>query len=91
MREALRQSGMGTAPINLCNNVRTIIDILAAGGGVALAPTAMAEEALRTGVLTTLPDMVPPPSLPFNVAVRASETDTLVQDVFHRAEALSIT
>lgn len=91
MREALRQSGMGAATVNLCNNVRTIIDILAAGGGVALAPTAMAEEALRTGVLTTLPDMVPPPSLPFNVAVRASETDTLVQDVFHRAEALSIT
>ena len=51
----------------------------------------MAEEALRAGVLTTLADMVPPPSLPFNVAVRASETDTLVQDVFRRAEKLRIT
>lgn len=90
MRDAWRAAGLGEGTINLCNNVRTMIDIVAAGGGIGLFPRAMAEDAIRSGLLVPIEQISPPPPLPFNVAIRAAEPDALVLEVFRRAGLLRV-
>lgn len=75
--------------INLCNNVQTMIAIVAAGGGAALFPETMVRTALSEGLLD---ELAPPPdsAIQFEAAIRAGEQDPLILELFSRAAELRI-
>ncbi|MBD3762375.1 LysR family transcriptional regulator [Sphingomonadaceae bacterium G21617-S1] len=75
--------------INLSNNVRTLIDIVLAGGGMSFVPEIMVRDQLDRGSLTEL-RFTPRRSIPFQIAIRAQERDPLIRDIFERATALRI-
>ncbi|NBC36729.1 LysR family transcriptional regulator [Novosphingobium sp. FSY-8] len=75
--------------IRTCNNVRTLIDIVAAGRGVALLPEIMTREAVASGRLTPV-WQVAGRGVEFQAAIRAEESDPIVLELFRRASALRI-
>lgn len=88
-RASLEAAGHGDATINSCNNVRSLIDIVLAGGGISFVPEIMVRDHLRTGTLARLrPDL--DRSILFQAAIRAQERDPLIRDIFGRAAALQI-
>ncbi|HWU02385.1 MAG TPA: LysR family transcriptional regulator [Novosphingobium sp.] len=90
MRETLAQApGETGATIRTCNNVRTLIDIVAAGSGMALLPAAMAREAVSAGRLVEAWP-APPARIQFQAAIRAEESDPVVLELFRRAAALKM-
>ncbi|MES2496562.1 MAG: LysR family transcriptional regulator [Pseudomonadota bacterium] len=88
-RTSLEEAGHGAATINSCNNVRSLIDIVLAGGGISFVPEIMARDHLQSGALVRLrPDL--DRAIPFHAAIRAQERDPLVRDIFERAATLSM-
>jgi DNA-binding transcriptional LysR family regulator len=88
-RASLEAAGHGNATINSCNNVRSLIDIVLAGGGISFVPEIMVRDDLRRGTLVRLrPEL--DRSILFQAAIRAQERDPLIRDIFERAAALQI-
>jgi DNA-binding transcriptional LysR family regulator len=88
-RASLEAAGHGDATINSCNNVRSLIDIVLAGGGISFVPEIMVRDQLERGELVRLrPDL--DRTIPFQVAIRAQERDPLVRAIFERAAMLRI-
>lgn len=82
----------GRAPhrsLNSCNNVQTMIGIVAAEGGAALFPESMTRAALAEGRLV---EVLPPPpaKIRFEAAIRSGEQDPVILELFRRAGALRI-
>lgn len=79
----------GIAPRSLCtcNNVRTLIDIISGGGGAAVLPEPMIRPLLADG---TLAEILPRPArtIRFEAAIRQTESDPLVLELFRRASEL---
>ena len=75
--------------IATCDNVRTLIDIVLAGGGAAVMPETMVRAQLAAG---TLVEITPRPArqLQFEAAIRETERDPLVLELFRRAALLQI-
>lgn len=90
MREAIRAADITHASINLCNNVRSMIDIVSAGCGIGLFPHTMVEQALAARTLVPLGNTPNPPPVEFHVAIRAAEIDPLVLEIFRRSALLNI-
>lgn len=87
---ALRAALQGRAvSISTCNNVRTLIDIIRSGGGLALVPATMAGEALRSGAVEEVLTR-PRDKIVFQVAMRSEESDPIVRTVFDKTESLRI-
>lgn len=82
----------GRAPhrsLNICNNVQTMIGIVAAGGGAALFPEIMVRGALADGRLVEV--LPPPPArIRFEAAIRSNEQDPVILELFRRAGGLRI-
>lgn len=89
MLETLAQNGIEPRSVGTCNNVRTLVDIVMAGGGAALLPETMVRAELQGG---TLAEVLPRPARPicFEAAIRAQERDPLILELFRRAAALQI-
>ena len=90
MRDALALSGMAARPVNLCNNARTMIDIVMAGNAIGVFPHSMVRQQLDEGRLAHVSGAQPLPSVEFQVAIRAAETDPLILRIFERAEKLDV-
>lgn len=89
MRASLAECGAPVRSINLCNNVQTMIAIVAGGAGAALFPESMARAAVAEGMLVpVLP--APPARIEFQAAIRAGERDPVILELFRRAEGLRI-
>jgi DNA-binding transcriptional LysR family regulator len=75
--------------IATCDNVRTLIDIVLLGGGAAVMPETMVRGLLAVG---TLVEIAPRPArqLQFEAAIRETERDPLVLELFRRAALLQI-
>lgn len=86
---SLDEGGLGGSVINLSNNVRLMVDVVLAGGGMAFVPEIMVRSHLERGSLVEL-RFVARRSLPFQVAIRAQERDPLIRDMFDRATLLRI-
>lgn len=86
---SLDEGRPGGAVINLSNNVRTLIDVAVAGGGMAFVPGIMVRDHLARGALVEL-RFAARRSIPFQVAIRAQEQDPLIRDLFERATKLRI-
>ena len=72
-----------------CGNVRTLIDIVLAGRGAAVMPETMVRADLARGALV---EVAPRPArvLQFEAAIRDTERDPLVLELFRRAGLLQI-
>ncbi len=89
MAETLRDIAPQHEPINTCNNVRTLIDVVLCGRGVALLPETMIRRELSEG---TLVEILPRPTrtIEFEAAIRRNERDPVILELFHRASKLQI-
>ncbi len=89
MRQSLANSGAPWRSINTCNNVQTMIRIVAQGQGAAIFPEAMVRQQIAAGELA---EVLPAPDaqLQFEVAIRAGERDPVILELFRRAGHLRI-
>lgn len=90
MKEAIAASDLADCPLNLCNNVRTMIDIVLEGGGIGIFPQPMVRQPIANGRLVPVPDAPAMPPVEFQVAMRAAESDPLVLAIFDRASRLDL-
>lgn len=90
MKDAIARSEMAARPVNLCNNVRTMIDVVMAGDGIGIFPSSMVAGQLADERLARLPGMAAMPAVEFQVAIRAAEADPLLLAIFERATRLDI-
>lgn len=81
--------GLPHRSINVCNNVQTMIGIVAGGAGAALFPETMARGALGAGLLAQVHPR-PARTIAFEAAIRSGEQDPLILELFRRAAALRI-
>ena len=89
MLETLALHGIRPRTIGTCNNVRTLIEIVLAGRGAALLPETMVRAELASGALV---EVLPRPvrQIRFEAAIRSTEQDPLILELFRRAGALQI-
>ncbi len=89
MLETLAQGAITPRSISTCNNVRTLVDIVSGGGGAAVLPEPMVRPLLASG---TLVEVLPRPvrTIHFEAAIRATESDPVVLELFRRAADLRI-
>lgn len=89
MRDTLAQHGVAARSINSCNNVRTLVEIVANGGGAAVLPETMVRGEIASGRLV---EILPRPDrmLHFEAAIRAREQEPLVLELFRRTAGLQI-
>lgn len=87
--ETLEANRVTPRSVGTCNNVRTLIDIVTGGGGAAVLPEPMVRPLLEAGVLA---EVLPAPArkIRFEVAIRNTESDPLVLELFRRASDLRI-
>lgn len=89
MLETLALHALTPRSISTCNNVRTLIEIIGGGGGAAVLPEPMVRALLESG---TLAEILPRPTrtIRFEAAIRATESDPVVLELFRRAGALRV-
>lgn len=87
--ESLAANGIVPRSLCTCNNVRTLIDIVSGGGGAAVLPRSMVGAQLASGdMVEVLPS--PERTIQFEAAIRSSESDPVVLELFRRASDLSV-
>lgn len=90
MRDALGSSAIPHRSVNLCNNVRAMIDIVAMGGGFALVPKSMVRRELGSGSLVqVLIDQKVKPIV-FHVVTRAGEGNPVINEIVRRASDIDL-
>ncbi len=84
--DSLGAHGITPRSLGTCNNVRMLIDIIS-GGGAAVLPEPMIRPLLADG---TLAEVLPRPArtIRFEAAIRQTESDPLVLELFRRAGEL---
>lgn len=90
MSDAISAAGLRYRSLNLCNNVRSMIDIVAAGGGIGIFPRPMVQQHIASGSLVRIANSQDPPPIEFHVLMRTAEYDPLVLEIFHRSSLLAI-
>lgn len=85
--DSLGAHGITPRSLGTCNNVRMLIDIISGGGGAAVLPEPMIRPLLADG---TLAEVLPRPArtIRFEAAIRQTESDPLVLELFRRAGEL---
>lgn len=89
MLQSLADGAVPYRSINTCNNVQTMIDIVAHGTGAAIFPATMVRPQIEGGLLA---EVLPRPAaqLQFEAAIRAGERDPVILELFRRAGGLRI-
>lgn len=90
MRDAIQASRIAQKSLNLCNNARTMIDIAKAGGGIGIFPRPMVGAELGEGALVEIAGMPALAPVEFHVAMRVSDTEPLLAEIFERAAKLDL-
>ncbi|MFM6831962.1 MAG: LysR family transcriptional regulator [Novosphingobium sp.] len=87
MLETLALHALTPRSISTCNNVRTLIEIIGGGGGAAVLPEPMVRGLLEAG---SLAEILPRPTrtIRFEAAIRTTESDPVVLELFRRAGEL---
>jgi DNA-binding transcriptional LysR family regulator len=87
--ECVAHARLPTRAVATCDNVRTLIDIVLAGSGAAVMPETMVRGELASGALV---EVAPRPTrqVLFEAAIRETESDPLVLELFRRAALLQI-
>lgn len=84
MAESLRRSNLRRPVINTCNHVRTLIDIVASSGGMAILPEILVRDRIRRGEFVAVPGTVADP-IAFFAVVRKGESEPIVLEILKRA------
>lgn len=86
---SLEIAGLNPRALHTCDNVRTLIEIVAGGDGAAVLPETMVREHLASGALR---EVLPRPAhmIHFQAAIRARERDPVILDLFNRAARLQV-
>ncbi|MFC0206532.1 LysR family transcriptional regulator [Novosphingobium soli] len=87
--EGLDAHGIVPRALHTCNNVRTLIEIVASGTGAAVLPQTMVRDCLAAGTLHEILPR-PRPHVHFEAAIRTRERDPVILDLFDRAARLTI-
>lgn len=89
MLDSIEANAAPVRTIGTCNNVRTLVEIVSGGEGVALLPETMVRAEMASGLLV---EVLPRPArkIHFEAAIRDRERDPLVLELFRRAGELSI-
>ena len=89
MLETLALGAITPRSISTCNNVQTLIAIVSGGGGAAVLPEPMVRSLLQSGALV---EVLPRPArtIRFEAAIRSTESDPVVLELFRRAADLRI-
>ncbi|KQM22086.1 LysR family transcriptional regulator [Novosphingobium sp. Leaf2] len=84
---SLAEHGLSPGALHTCDDVRTLIAIVAGGQGAAVLPETMVRQQLAAG---TLHEVLPRPTqrVHFEAAVRTRESDPVILDLFDRAARL---
>tara|TARA_R110000782_G_scaffold78276_8_gene155365 strand:+ start:22138 stop:23049 length:912 start_codon:yes stop_codon:yes gene_type:complete len=90
MKDAIAQSGIAARSVNLCNNVRSLIDIVLSGGGIGIFPHSMVQQHIADTSLVPIPEAKEMAPVEFQVAIRAAESDPLILHIFEQASRLDI-
>lgn len=90
MRDAIQASRIAQKSLNLCNNARTMIDIAKAGGGIGIFPRPMVRAEIDSGALIEIAAMPALAPVEFHVAMRVSDTEPVLAEIFARAAMLDI-
>ncbi|HJT39947.1 MAG TPA: LysR family transcriptional regulator [Sphingobium sp.] len=90
MRDAIAASQIAQKALNLCNNVRMMIDIAKAGGGIGIFPEPMVRPDIDAGTLVELADMPALAPIEFQVAMRAADSEPVTKAIFEQAGGLRL-
>lgn len=90
MKTALENFPVQLGSINLCNNVRTMIDIVAQGNGFALIPKSMVQPQLDAGTLVPVMTERPVDPIVFQVVARTGEGDPTIKETLSRAKLINL-
>lgn len=85
--ETLESEGVPLTNINTCNNIRTMIDVVASGGGTAMLPTALISKLLADGVVERIIG-TRNINFDFYCAIRRGSKERAIIEVFNRATQL---
>jgi len=89
VREEMEQQAMQCRTFNTCNNVRSLIDIVAQGSGIGLFPETMIRNELQSGRLV---EILPRPKrrIEFQSAIRQREADPLILQLSNKTLNLDV-
>jgi len=90
MKDALPGLPIRHRSINLCNNVRTMIDIVTMGDGFALVPKSMVLPQLESASLVAVMADRPVQPIMFHVVARAAEGDPVIKEILRSASELDL-
>ena len=90
MREAIEASRVAQKSLNLCNNARTMIDIAKADGGIGIFPRPMVRGEVARRALVEIAGMPALASVEFHVAMRVTDTEPVLVQIFDRAAKLNL-
>lgn len=90
MRDAINASRIAPKSLNLCNNARMMIDIAKADGGVGIFPEPMVRDDIASGALVLIDNMPVLAPVEFHVAMRVSDTEPVLAQIFERAAAVDL-
>jgi DNA-binding transcriptional LysR family regulator len=90
MKDALDEIPVKKHVINLCSNVRMIIDIVTIGNGFALIPKSMVRSQLENGSLVQIMAGWQVEPIMFHVVARAAEGDPVVNEIVRYASGITL-
>lgn len=90
MKDAIARSNLSSRSVNLCNNVRSLIDIVSSGAGIGIFPHSMVRHHIADGSLVPVPGIGATTPVEFQVAIRAAEADPLILHIFEAAGQLDM-
>ncbi|WP_085026350.1 LysR family transcriptional regulator [Ensifer aridi] len=90
MKEGLAGLLIPQRAINLCNNVRTMIEIVTMGNGFSLLPRSMVARELEVGSLVSVMSDRRVEPITFHVVSRVGESDPVVKAILRCASAIEL-
>lgn len=84
--EEIRKQGLTSQNINTCSHVKTLIEIVLNGAGVAMLPEQLVRKELKQGLLVPIPKAGQTHVIEFHIVMRKSEDDVLINEIFNRAK-----
>jgi len=84
--EEMRRQGLTAQNINTCSHVKTLIELVLNGAGIAMLPEQLVRQELKQGLLVPIPKAGLTHVIEFHIVMRKNEDDILINEIFNRAK-----
>ena len=84
--EEMRRQGLTAQNINTCSHVKTLIELVLNGAGIAMLPEQLVRQELKQGLLVPIPKAGRTQVIEFYIVMRRNEDDVLINEIFNRAK-----